>query len=226
MLNYEVDPALLAPLVPRGTELDRWDGRALISVVGFRFLNTRVLGLSVPGHRDFEEVNLRFYVKREGPEGVRRAVVFIRELVPRRAIAWLARAAYNEPYRATPMRHAIREESGRRSLQFEWREGETWNGIRASTTGPAEPLVAGSEAEFITEHYWGYTRQRDGGTVEYRVEHPRWSTWSAPDAKVTGRLAATYGEDFGAVLEGSPRSTFVAVGSPVTVYRPLRLPVD
>src|SRR5947207_15642078 len=107
MLNYEVDADVLTPLVPAGTTLDLWQGRALVSVVGFRFLGTRVLGVSVPWHRDFDEVNLRLYVRRELEGGeVRRGVVFVREVVARRAITWLARVAYNEPYRTLPMRSA------------------------------------------------------------------------------------------------------------------------
>ncbi|HEX7980960.1 MAG TPA: DUF2071 domain-containing protein, partial [Gemmatimonadaceae bacterium] len=98
MLNYEVPPEVLAPYVPRGTSLDLWQGHALVSVVGFRFIETRVIGVPIPFHRHFDEVNLRFYVRRELPGGeARRGVVFIRELVPKPMIAWVARALYNEP---------------------------------------------------------------------------------------------------------------------------------
>lgn len=223
MLNYAVDPDLLAPLVPAGTTLDRWAGEAIVSVVGFRFVDTELLGVAVPGHRHFEEVNLRFYVRRVTPTEVRRAVVFIRELVPRRAIAWVARAWYNEPYRATPMRHAIEADASERRVRYEWRERSGWTGIAARTLGDPQPLVPGSEAQFITEHYWGYTRQRDGGTIGYRVEHPPWRVWRASDATVFGDPEATYGPAFAAILGRTPRSTFVAEGSRVTVYRPTRL---
>ena len=107
ILNYLVEPSLLGGLVPRGTELDAWQGRTYVSVVGFLFLNTRILGVPVPFHRHFEEVNLRFYVRREAEDGWRRGVVFVKELVPKRAIAWVARAVYNENYVAVPMGHEI-----------------------------------------------------------------------------------------------------------------------
>lgn len=223
MLNYAVDPALLAPHVPAGTALDLWQGEALVSVVGFRFVDTRVLGLPLPGHRDFEEVNLRFYVRREVAQSVRRAVVFLRELVPRRAIAWVARAWYNEPYRALPMRHSVIERASERTVRYEWRQGSAWTGLAARTVGESSPLESGSEAEFITEHYWGYTRQRDRGTVEYEVAHPRWRVWPALDAALSGDIAATYGAAFAPALAARPRSAFVADGSPITVYRPRRL---
>ena len=222
MLNYPVEASLLAPLVPAGTELDLWRGQSLVSVVGFRFVDTRVLGLACPGHRDFEEVNLRFYVRRHSPGCTRRAVVFIRELVPRRAIAWVARAWYNEPYRALPMRHSCERTPERQLLRYEWRVDGVWSGLSAFTEGSARPLVRQSEAEFITEHYWGYTRQRDAGTVEYQVAHPPWNVWEAREATLHGDLRATYGPAFADVLSSKPSSAFVADGSEIAVYRPRR----
>jgi len=220
LLNYVAPRDLLMPLVPRGTELDPWRGECLISLVAFLFLDTRVRGFAVPGHRDFEEVNLRFYVRRRGPDGEwRRAVVFIREFVPRRAIAWVARWLYNEPYAAAPMSHAhaIDSESGGR-VQYGWEyEGRAFT-LSATVTGPPRALVPGSEAEFITEHYWGYTRQRDGGTIEYRVEHPSWRVWMPDTASFAGSGTALYGTAFGQLLTGAPQSAFLAEGSAVRVH--------
>lgn len=224
MVNYAVDPALLQPHVPRGTELDLWKGEALMSIVGFRMVDTRLLGVPVPWHRDFDEVNLRFYVRRAAGGVVRRAVVFISELVPRRAIAWTARVSYNEPYRALPMRHSITTDGERRALRYAWRTPEQWTHVSAVTRGAPRDLVAGSDEEFITEHYWGYTPQRDGGTVEYQVEHPRWRTWAAHDVQLSGDITGTYGAAFAEHLAAPPRSAFVAEGSPVAVYPPVRLP--
>jgi uncharacterized protein len=219
MINYEVDPALLQPLVPRGTELDYWQGKALVSMVGFMFLNTKVLGLPIPFHRHFEEVNLRFYVRRKGAEGWQRGVVFVKEIVPKVAIAAVARICYNENYEAMPMRHQITPAA----VSYGWRHGHEWNSLQAQISGNAQPWQAGSEEEFITEHYWGYARQRDGGTVEYRVEHPPWQVWRATAATLQGNLNAIYGSEFGSALQAEPTSAFVAVGSPVTVFQGVRL---
>lgn len=228
MLNYEVPPALLRRLVPAGTELDSWDGATMVSVVGFRFLDTRVLGLPIPGHRDFDEVNLRFYVRRRGWDGHwRRAVVFVRELVPRRAIALVARWCYNEPYTAVPMRHEI-EMAGAADGQpgraaYAWRLGGRWHRLEVRTRGrPAVPAPT-TEAAFITEHYWGYTVQCDGGTKEYRVEHPPWRVWEADGAQFECDVEAVYGAGFAECLGSRPRSAFLAEGSEVTVYRGARL---
>lgn len=222
MVNYAVDPAVLAPLVPRGVELDLWQREALVSMVGFRFLETRLLGVPVPGHRDFEEVNLRFYVRRKVGDEWRRGVTFIREIVPRRAIAATARLFYHEPYVAMPMRHRIL----RRSYRYEWQWQGRWNSLTAEVKGDPAPLATGSAEEFIFEHYWGYTRQRDGGTIEYRVEHPRWEVWPVTTCGLDCGVATLYGAAFVEPLGAAPRSAFVAVGSPVTVHWPRRVPTD
>ncbi len=225
MLNYAVDPAILARHLPRGVELDLWRDEALVSMVGFRFLHTRVLGLAIPFHQDFDEVNLRFYVRRRVEEGWRRGVVFVREIVPRSMIALVARVAYNEPYLGLPMRHCVPPvgEGGR--FEFGWKFRETWCGLGAETMGEPVPLVEGGAEEFIFEHYWGYTRQRDGSTAEYQVEHPRWRAWQTSRSWLTGELGALYGAEFGDVLGGAPQSAFVAEGSEVAVRRGMRLRV-
>jgi uncharacterized protein len=222
MLNYEVPPSLLRPWVPAGTELDEWNGTTYVSVVGFLFLDTRVLGIRIPFHVDFEEVNLRFYVRRRGPEGWRRGVVFVREIVPRWAIAAVARTLYNEQYSSMPMRHRVElERSG--TVRYEWRHHRRWCHLSARVQGEPAPLAEGSEAEFIAEHYWGYARQRDGATVEYAVEHPRWNAWQAAEAELDADVAALYGREFADALSGPPRSAFVADGSPIVVRRGVRI---
>ncbi|HEX5725853.1 MAG TPA: DUF2071 domain-containing protein [Longimicrobiaceae bacterium] len=226
LLNYEADPALLRPHVPAGTELDAWNGVTYVSMVGFLFLGTRVLGCRVPLHQDFEEVNLRFYVRRRGPEGWRRGVVFLKEIVPRPLVAAAARLVYNEKYVAMPMRSRVTlggEEGGGGEIEYGWRHAGRWCGLRARVAGSPRPLLLGSEEEFITEHYWGYTAQRGGGTLEYRVEHPRWSVWPARESALECDLAALYGPELAEVLGVRPHSAFVADGSAVTVRRGVRI---
>jgi hypothetical protein len=221
MLNYAVEPEMLAPHVPNGVELDALNGRTYMSMVGFLFHRTRVLGCRVPFHVDFEEVNLRFYVRKRAPEGWRRGVVFIKEIVPRRLIAAVARIRYNEPYAAMPMRHRVEIENGALrnggSVEYEWRHKGRWNALRATTVGHARLPLENSEDEFITEHYWGYTGQRNGGCTEYKVEHPRWNVWKAGDAALECDVAELYGPKFAAPLGTPPESAFVAEGSPVIV---------
>lgn len=226
MLNYPVDPDVVRPHVPAGTEIDFYEGRTYLSMVGFRFLDTRVLGLALPWHRDFEEVNLRFYVRRRADDGSwRRGVVFIKEIVPRWLIAAVARWVYNENYVALPMRHrvALPAAGGAGSVAYEWQFANRWHRLSAEVAGEPQPLVAGSEEAFITEHYWGYARQRDGSTVEYQVEHPSWRVWNATAARLDCDVAALYGPAFAPFLQGPPSSAFVAEGSAIGVRRGLRL---
>src|SRR5688572_29312480 len=211
MLNYRVDAALLRARVPTGTELDDFAGQIYLSGVGFLFARTRVLGIPVPFHRHFAEVNLRFYVRRQGPEGWRRGVVFVKELVPRVAVAAMARLLYNENYAALPMRSRLAMDTrAGGTLEYGWRHRGRWCALRAGARGPASPLEPGSEAEFITEHHWGYARQRDGGTIEYRVEHPRWRVWTAAEGSLDCDVASLYGPEFHEPLSGAPASTLIA----------------
>ena len=225
MLNYPVDPEVVAPFVPAGTEIDFFEGRTFVSMVGFLFLDTRVLGLAIPYHRDFEEVNLRFYVRRLGPEGWRRGVVFVKEIVPRFAIAATARLLYGEKYVSLPMRHSITGDPTRGGMfvTYGWQRRGRWNGLGGVLAGAAKDSAPGSEEEFITEHYWGYSSLRGGGTVEYRVEHPRWKVWSLERPVLDCDVVAFYGERFAAPLAGAPSSAFLADGSEVTVFRGVRV---
>jgi uncharacterized protein YqjF (DUF2071 family) len=175
VINYEVAPESLAARVPAGTELDLWQGRALVSAVGFQFLDTRIRGFAVPFHRNFDEINLRFYVKRRVGDDVRHGVVFIRELVGLPIVALIARMAYNEPYEVAAVR---RVPAGDRRIEYAWGRG------RIGATAAAELAVPpqGSEQVFVTQRHWGYTRQRDGSTIEYHVTHPPWRVSDAIDA--------------------------------------------
>ena len=225
MLNYPVAPEVVEPFVPPGTELDFWQGRTYVSVVGFLFLDTRVWGMGIPYHRDFEEVNLRFYVRRQGPEGWRRGVVFVKEIVPRFAIATTARLFYGEKYVSLPMRHSITGDPARggMSVTYGWRHRGRWNGLGAVVSGAPKEAAPGSEEEFITEHYWGYSALRGGGCMEYQVEHPRWRVWQLERPVLDCDVAPLYGQRFVETLAGQPSSAFLADGSEVTVYKGSRV---
>jgi hypothetical protein len=219
-LNFPCPSSVLEPLVPAGTTLDSWRGETLVSLVGLHFRNTRVSGVGIPFHRTFEEVNLRFYVRREMPGGeVRKGVVFIGELVPRWAVAALARRFYNEPYRSLTMSNAndVEPPGGGMIAYFWFHQGERFS-LMATVAGAPEVISPEAEAAFITEHYWGYTRQRDGSTLEYRVEHPRWPVWTPGSWSLEGPLELLFGAEFARVLTAPPVSAYAAPGSRVSVF--------
>ena len=214
MVNYEVDPAVLRPLVPAGTELDTFEGRSFVSMVGFLFLQTRVFGFRFPFHTNFEEVNLRFYVRRPG--NGRRGTVFVKEMVPRWFIATMAKLLYNEPYDTFPMRHRV--EAAR--AEYSWRRGGRWETLAVEgEDGDWQAIPAGSQEEFITEHYWGYNRQRDSRTLEYQVEHPRWRMRRARGYRFECDVATLYGKEFAPFLQAKASSAFLVEGSAVSVRK-------
>lgn len=223
MLNYEIDPAVLEPYLPTGTMLDTWNNRHYVSVVGLMFLHTRLYSIPVPFHRNFEEVNLRFYVRREVGDEVRRGVVFIKEVVPKQAVMLMARALYNENYVAMPMSHNIVDERTTHTVSYEWGQQHSQNSLVVRVSGEPTPMQQDSEEEFIAEHYWGYTMQRDGGTLEYEVEHPRWLIRRTDHAALNCDMERLYGSEFAASISGTPASAFLAEGSPVVVRKGVRI---
>ncbi len=214
MLSYAVDPGVLRRFVPGGTVLDQHEGRTYVSLIGFEFNKTRVLGRAVPLHQSFEEVNLRFYVRHEEKRGV----VFIRELVPKLAVTAVARAVYGENYSCVPMSHRIEFDAGRIYAEFAWGSGAGRCSISAETKGDSYLPDEGSLSQFITEHYWGYA-QRAGHTVEYKVDHPQWEVREAMTAQFSGDAAKYYGPEFAGVLAGPPDSALFVEGSGVTVFK-------
>jgi uncharacterized protein len=222
MLNYQVDAGLLSPYLPSSTSLDSFQGKTYVSLVGFRFCRTRLLGyLPVPFHTDFDEVNLRFYVRREVDGDIRRGVVFIAEVVPRRAIAAVARVVYDEKYKYARMKHCIESAEASQSIRYEWqvKVSDRWCRLSAQTEGfPAVPQPGTLQA-FIAEHYWGYSAQSDGRCLEYHVAHAPWQVWATRIAGFEGDASALYGRELGTILQRRPDSAFVADGSPVVVFK-------
>ena len=217
MLNWRVDSSLLQTHVPAGTELDTWDGGHWVSLVGFRFLDMAVKGVRALGHRDFPEINLRFYVRREVDGEVRRGVVFLRELTPRRIVEWVARVVYNEPYQTLPMRSAISE----KQTQYELHQAGQWQGLAANPTSDwREPNPM---EECFIEHYWGYCRQTDGNTMEYEVTHPKWKTRPAELARFDLDVGSIFGSEWAKVLRAAPDSVVLAAGSEVMVFSGRRI---
>jgi len=208
LFSFETQPATLEPFLPGSVELDDWQGRTFFSLIGFRFLKSRLVGVPIPFHGDFPEVNLRFYVRRQTPEGARRGVVFLQEFVPKQAVAALARRLYGENYVRVPMTQAV--EPGR-SAKYTWRSAGKQNWISARTVSPPAVPAPGSMETFIIDHHWGYARTRDGGCIEYQVERPSWRTYPVEsfEMRVDGDLPLA--------IPATPDSVIFAEGSEVAV---------
>ncbi|AYL97008.1 YqjF family protein [Mucilaginibacter celer] len=218
MLNYEVDPEILKSHIPPGTVLDLWEGKALVSMVGFMFLDTAVLGIKWPWHVNFEEVNLRFYVRYFNGNEWKRGAVFISEIVPKSMIVLIANNLYKEHYRALPMRSSITPvEDDHTRFLYEWKLKGRWNKLGATVSNQLNSIEPGSPEEFILEHYWGYNALSTIKTMEYQVEHITWQTGAVRDYVFDADVAALYGEEFKPYLDKEPVSAFYALGSDIVV---------
>lgn len=218
MVNYDIDPVKLEPYLPANTELDFWNKKCYISLVGFMFENVRVKGIKVPCHVNFPEVNLRFYVKYNDGNIMKRGVVFISEIVPKPAITTIANLLYNENYRTLPMKYHLENKDNSIQVTYMFKK-KGWNSINVVANKEAQNLVIDSEEEFITEHFWGYAKKTDINTIEYEVHHPRWDIHSVVDYKINCNFEKVYGADFSYLNIQQPESVFLAVGSEVSVYK-------
>jgi hypothetical protein len=219
MVNYIIDPKILLPYVPKGTELDKYNENCFVSLIGFRFENTKIKGYSIPFHTSFDEINLRFYVKRKSEGQWRRGVVFIKEIVPKILISIIANSLYNENYIALKTDSELNfQDEMPTGVKYSWKVDNNWNYISISTDSNTKELIPGSEQEFISEHYWGYSLG-NGITTEYRVEHPVWSYWDSKQTQVEVDAEKLYGPEFADVISSNPHSAFLAEGSEVTVSR-------
>jgi uncharacterized protein YqjF (DUF2071 family) len=224
MAQYAIHPSTLAPWLPAGLELDLYKGHCFVSLVGFLFDEVRVKGIAIPFHTRFEEVNLRFYVRRTEADGTqKRGVVFIREFVPRTAISVIANTLYEESYATLPTRYSIESTAQKLSVRYDWRHKKVWQSLAVDAAPHPRAIAENSIEEFITEHYWGYTRRSDGSTSAYEVQHPRWKVYPIQRYAIVADFAALYGPAFGLLNQQCPASVLLAEGSAVSVLSGMRL---
>jgi len=217
LINYEFDPEILKKYLPHKTELDTWNNTCYVSLVGFKFCNTKVKGIKIPFHSDFEEVNLRFYVRHKASDNQwRRGVVFVKEIVPKAAITFFANLLYNEHYQTLPMTHYWKN-NGLLEVEYKWKLNNEWQRLMVKANPDPKEVAKDCEIAFITEHYWGYNRVSDSRTSEYEVQHPIWQVYDVQDYDVQVDTAKNYGEDFKELSQQKPKSVFLAEGSEITV---------
>ncbi|HMC99082.1 MAG TPA: DUF2071 domain-containing protein, partial [Ferruginibacter sp.] len=214
MANYGVDEQLLLPFLPNKTELDKFDGKIFVSLVGFMFENTKLMGFHIPFHVNFEEVNLRFYVRFNDNGQWKRGTVFIREIVPKRAISFVANTVYREKYCTKRMSHFFNACETDIHLGYHWKH-QRWNKLEATISPSPVPMHSGSEEEFIAEHYWGYSKKTNNTTYEYNVQHPAWNIFPIKDYLIDCEFGALYGDQFASLENCTPNSVLVAEGSDI-----------
>lgn len=217
IVNYNIEKDILTKYVPFGTELDLWDGNCFVSLVGFMFKNTKLLGIKIPYHVNFEEVNLRFYVKRLEKGEWKRGVVFIKEIVPKRALTFVANTIYHENYETLPMHHIWSEKKNNRVVEYHLEKSGIKNSIKIQASIESFKIDPKSVTEFITEHYWGYAQVNEHKSNEYEVTHPRWDVYKVEDYEINVDFGNVYGKNFDFLNLKQPHSVMLAEGSEITV---------
>lgn len=217
MVNYTVDPALLLQYLPNGTELDSFNGNYYVSLVAFMFMQTKIKGISIPFYKNFEEVNLRFYVRFKENNEWKRGVVFIKEIVPKRIICLVANGLYGEHYTYGSMKNELVTNENTLDVKYEWNYNNQWNFIQLFAEKKASPVIQNSKEEFITEHYWGYSKLNNNRTAEYNVLHPKWNIHKVHSYDLFCNTKALYGENFESTLKQKPASALLAEGSTISV---------
>jgi len=217
MANYEIDPALLIPFLPKGVELDLFNGKCYISLVAFMFKKTKLFNIPIPYLGTFEEINLRFYVKRKEGNVLKRGVVFINETIPYPIVAWVANKLYNEHYTVVPTKHEITTEKSSKNVKFEWLLNKKWNSIAVTTSNASEKMTRRSLESFIYEHYLGYTKTAENKTEEYKLQHPSWKISEVLDYQIECDFEAMYGKSFSVLNQKEPEAVFIADGSAVGI---------
>ncbi len=217
MANYEIDPEKLLPLLPKGIELDLFDGKCYISLVGFMFKKTKLFNIPIPYFGTFEEINLRFYVIRKEENITKRGVVFINETIPYTIVAWMANKLYKEHYTVVPTKHEITNDNSIQKVKFDWLLNKKWNSIYVEATTNSKIMKNESLEKFIYEHYYGYTKIDEQNTEEYKLQHPSWKTFEVKNYNINCDFEAMYGKAFSILNNTKPEAVFIAEGSSVKV---------
>ena len=217
MANYEIDPLILKPYLPKGVELDYFEGKTYVSLVGFLFKDSSIFGIPIPFMGTFEEVNLRFYVIRKVGNENRRGVVFINETVPNKLVAWVANKLYKEHYIAIPTRHEWNFTEDKKEVKYQWKVNKAWNSIQVVASTTKRNMEVGSIEEFIFEHYFGYTKVNPEKSIEYKINHPSWEINTIHNYQINCDFATFYGNDFAILNNTNPHSVMLAEGSGISV---------
>lgn len=216
MANYEVEPSILKSYLPKGVELDFYKYKTYVSLVGFMFKKTSLFGVPIPFFGSFEEINLRFYVRKVEGKKIKKGVVFINETVPFKIVALLANKIYKEHYISIPTKNAI-EIAENKHINYEWKMKDKWNSITVQSDTKKYKIEPSSMEEFIFERYFGFTKLSPLNTQEYRIQHPKWNTNKILNYTIDCDFGTMYGDAFSNLNIQVPNSIIMAEGSEVRV---------
>lgn len=218
MANYAVPKELLLPYVPYKTELDFFESETYVTLAGFMFLNTQMLGFDIPFHSNFEEVTLRFYVKSTRGLAAKRGVVFIKEIVPKYAITLLANTVFGQNYMTLKMKSFHQDMGDHMETAYEWKHLDKWNKLTAKAGKRSTPIRQNRFNEFIADHYYGFRKNGETKTYQYEVEHELWETFNVIDYSVNCDFGSLFGNEFSILNKEKPKSVFMLKGSEIRIH--------
>lgn len=211
-LHWRVDPDVVAPLLPPGTEPDLVDGTTWIGVVGLRMTDLRVGPVPYPS---FLELNIRLYSC--GTSG-QRAVVFRAMEASEPVFAAASRSSTRLPYTWAAMRFT---HAGRR-IGFATRRRlprPSGTGLRFEVEYDAAPHEPSATEAALTAR-WSLHQRWYGPTLRWPVTHPAWPLHR-------GRLVTWHDEGLLAAvglptLSDPPESVLYSPATTVRFGRPSR----
>jgi uncharacterized protein YqjF (DUF2071 family) len=216
MANYEIEPSILEPYLPKGVELDFFNNKTYVSLVGFMFNKTRLFGVPIPFFGSFEEINLRFYVRKVENRKIKKGVVFINETVPFKVVALLANKLYKEHYISIPTKNTI-DITEHKHIKYEWRVDNKWNSIAVKSDTDKYKIEQATIEEYIFERYFGFTKLSNFSSQEYKINHPKWMINKVLNTHINCDFRTMYGDAFLVLNNQKPDSVLLAEGSQVSV---------
>tara|TARA_B100000809_G_scaffold118758_1_gene117075 strand:- start:46028 stop:46750 length:723 start_codon:yes stop_codon:yes gene_type:complete len=217
--NYIIDPAILDKHIPNGTLLEAHNGKHYVSLVGFRYCETRLLNIRVPYHHIFEEINLRFYVKREiSPGNWRSEVAFAKLFFPKKALTLVAKYIYKENYETLNMRHSWTEKENHLLTSYGLHK-KNWHNFEIQSDKKSRKVASDSSEFFFSKHYWGTSQIDHRSSTVYEIEHPDWEAYDIVDSNVSFDFNTIFGSEFKHLTNTQPDSVHLFKGSEVIVNK-------
>lgn len=216
-MNYIISPEILENYLPAYTIIDYFKGNCFTSLVGFPFRNVEIAGMKIPFYTDFEEINLRFYVKRFDGTTWRKGTVFISEIANKSALKFLANSFLHEKYQTLETRQEIKENSELIETKYSWRTWMNWQFLNLISEKPSESVAEGTEAHFIMDRSSGYQKYDTATTNEYGISHPKWNIYPIRSFDINVDFEESFDSNFPVLNETLPHSVILARGSSVAV---------
>ncbi len=223
-VNFQIDQRILQPLVPKGLELDFFNGETYVSLIAMMLRNVKAWGLPFSIIPSSPELSLRFYVRRPGDGESAKGTCLIKDYISGSTAAWYLESQFKSDFSKLKMKYKNSGfgEHETPEVEYQWKVDDHWNKLRVRARSRIHKTERASKVGFILDHFT-YFGTYKGRTLAYRVERPTWNIWDAAQANFTCDVKRLFGDAFVKPLSKRPASVFVTAGSPVTIYKPVEV---